>query len=203
MKKIIIISIVLAGLYSCSIKRNSFKSQVNGEIKTTEKDSITSYINSLKSSCDSLTDNKKECIIRKAFEGDEVCIEKIKYEMPYYMSRNSTDPRDNIFRKFRGKSLFNQILKIGNDFSCSTDADGYNSGSNGHLFYSHFYYEMIKSIDGITVEEYLEQVVPYNDDAFSQQQKDKCDETRSRKKYNAIKSAYAEGKIVLKDYGEE
>jgi hypothetical protein len=62
---------------------------------------------------------------------------------------------------------------------------------------------MIRNIDGLSVEEYLDSEVPYTPDRRRQDEKDTCQESLYKDYYNAIKTAYEKGLIKLKDYGEQ
>jgi hypothetical protein len=158
--------------------------------------SVKPFIASL---CDTIKMDYSRCVVQKAFEGDQVSAENITKNMLYFMKIE-----DSYMSKFRGKLLFNHLFKIaGKVFDCGIDFDGEYDGSNNHFTFELFYHEMIRSIDGISVQEYLDKMNPNTNEKLEQHYKDKCRESEYRKNYDVIKKAYAEGKIVLKDYGEQ
>ena len=111
------------------------------------------------------------------------------------------------FLKPRGNRAFECLLTFSNQFQCYDDYT-LNEGSGPHTRPIHFlffqsYTSMIRSIDGMSVEEYLLKVNPNTSEKLEQHFKDKCQEIEYRNNYNAIKSAYEKGLVKLKDYGED
>ncbi|MBK9736295.1 MAG: hypothetical protein IPO92_15570 [Saprospiraceae bacterium] len=110
--------------------------------------------------------------------------------------------------KPRGEKVFKALINVANIFECYNDftlsEDGHSFGRYSiHSFFFKAYTSMIISIDGMSVDRYLEINVPYTPDRRRQEDKDKCQESLYRDYYNAIIKANKEGKIVLKKYGEE
>ena len=110
--------------------------------------------------------------------------------------------------KPRGEKVFIALINVANIFECYNDftlsEDGHSFGRYSiHSFFFKAYTSMIQSIDGITVDEYLQKVVPFNMDRQIKAEDDLCNESLDRDYYNAIVKAHKEGKIVLKKYGEE
>jgi hypothetical protein len=105
----------------------------------------------------------------------------------------------------RGDFIFKNLLSYSNIFYCYKDRTLQETGQirSIHKFYFDTYTSMIRSIDGMQVEDYLEKVVPYTYDVALKDETEKCKQSRYKQKYEIIKKAYAEGKIVLKDYGED
>lgn len=139
--------------------------------------------------------------------------------------RDKVDLKNNIYRadektyitsiilggKWRGGEIFNSLLKNGNVFGCYRVGDPlccdphpncYSIVSCQKLFFEP-YTSMIRSIDGISVEKYLEKNVPYTYERALKDENDKCSESLYKDYYNAIKEAYEKGHVVLKDYGED
>jgi hypothetical protein len=197
----LIYSFLILIISSCSSYKNANSplkdDKTSNSIQDTLADlSVKPFIGSL---CDTIKMDYRRCVVQKAFEGDQVSAENITKNMLYFMKIEGY-----YMSKFRGRLLFNHLFKLaGKVFDCGRDIDGEYDGSNNHYTYELFYHEMIRSIDGMAVEKFLEKRVPFNIDRQLKSEEDKCRETLYKEYYEVIKKAYAEGKIVLKDYGEE
>jgi hypothetical protein len=136
-----------------------------------------------------------------------------KYEKTYAQLLNSkvdftTDwqkAESMLNTKLRGTYIFKNLMANSDIFYCYKD---YTLNENGktepiHKLFFDAFTAMIRSIDSLSVQEYLDKNVPYDTAAWEQGYKDKCNETRYKNKYQVIKQAYEKGLIKLKDYGEE
>lgn len=113
-----------------------------------------------------------------------------------------------MYSKPRGKRLFEEVLKVGNNFKCFRDnylsEDGKSAAIRPiHEFFFDCYTSMIRSIDGMSVKDYLEKNDPYTMAKLDQFHNDKCNESEYKRRYIIIKQAYEKGLVVLKEYGEE
>jgi hypothetical protein len=199
MKVTYIIYAFLLTAISCgtSHKSGNLSNKSNGDAKIDTIDvNVRPFI---KTRCDTMSMDYRICVTECAYKGDKKCIENITCNMPYFMRIN-----EKYRTKFRGEKLFNHCIKIsGKVFECGRDFDGEIDGSNEHHTYTLFYHEMIRTIDGLSVEKYLEREVPYTYERAIKDEEEKCKESRYREYYQTIKTAYEKGLVVLKDYGEE
>jgi hypothetical protein len=136
-----------------------------------------------------------------------------KYEKTYAQLLNSkvdftTDwqkAESMLNTKLRGPFIFKNLIANSDIFYCYED---YTLNENGktepiHKLFFDAYTSMIRSIDGMSVQEYLDKMNPYTMSKREQRFKDKCGESEYKKNYEVIKQAYEKGLIKLKDYGEE
>jgi hypothetical protein len=185
------------------------------------KDAVHNSQNATQISCNGTTYNidfksYKEveslmlCISDSIFIGNQSSINKYIAILNRYM-----DYEDNWFifqhiigTKARGNRCFEQILKKSNFFGCYHD---YSLSENGnyqvipyHLIFYNQYASMIRSINGMTVQEYLNKNLIFTIEIqIKMEDEDKCQETLYKLYYNAIKEANLKGLIKLKDFGEE
>jgi hypothetical protein len=129
-------------------------------------------------------------------------------DYPYHHQRDNMQI-SVIFRPdLRGEVMFKKVLEKGNLFDCYSepnplkDNGGYRTASIHEYIFS-AYTSMIRSIDGMQVEDYLIKSDLGTTEKLEQYHKDKCLESYYKPRYEIVKKAYAEGKIVLKDHGEE
>jgi hypothetical protein len=145
---------------------------------------------------------------------DSISINNIKYEKTYVDLINlDLDLRDRNWHfaelicniRLRGDFVFKNLLNNSNKYFCYEDRSIVDSGDTKSI-HSHFYKaytSMIRSIEGMQVDDYLQNNISHTLEIQLKREKDKCDELLYKEYYEVIKKAYTEGKIVLKDYGEE
>jgi hypothetical protein len=150
------------------------------------------------------------CLIDNMQTSDKVAhndyIKLLDY--PYHHQRDNMQI-SVIFRPdLRGEVVFKKVLEKGNLFDCYSEPNplknngGFRTASIHEYIFS-AYTSMIRSIDEMPVEDYLIKNDPGTTEKYEQHFKVKCDESSYRRRYEIIKKAFTEGKIVLKDYGEE
>jgi hypothetical protein len=109
----------------------------------------------------------------------------------------------------KGEIIFKTLLENSNYFGCykiygltCEDPSCFSVVCSHQIFFDK-YISMIRSIEGISVDDYLQNNISHTLEIQLKREKDKCDELLYKEYYEVVKKAYAEGKIVLKDYGEE
>lgn len=119
-------------------------------------------------------------------------------------------------QKWRGEEIFKKIIDMGNVHGCYREY-GLNCGDlikkedrkncynivSVHFPFFTAYTSMIRSIDGMSVEDYLQKKISHTIEIQLQREKDKCQESLYREYYIVIKEAYEKGLVVLKEYGED
>jgi hypothetical protein len=114
----------------------------------------------------------------------------------------------NMGVKTRGDLAFDKIIKWSNNFTCFEDYSLTEENGKPHIRPIHesffeTYTSMISTINGMSVEKYLEKEVPFTYERQVKEYYDKCQESLHKDYYNAIKQAYKKGLVKLKDFGEE
>jgi hypothetical protein len=119
-------------------------------------------------------------------------------------------------QKWRGEEIFKKLIEIGDVFGCYRES-GLNCGDlieeedrrncygvvPVHNIFFNSYTSMIRNIDGLSVEEYLQKNISHTLEIQLKREKDICQETLYKEYYEVIKQAYEKGLVALKDYGED
>jgi hypothetical protein len=158
---------------------------------------------SKKIKCDTIKSDgfRTLCLFELAFHGNKSAINKLIEKIHH--NPNIIYSKDNKKRRMRGAELFQIVLELSNDFTCdhNLETDGVSGVAKFHYIAKNFK-DMIEEIDGFkNVNKYI----------FSQQtgkiydfKNEKCDmETLYRMDWMAINKAWQDGKIKLKEFGQE
>jgi hypothetical protein len=112
---------------------------------------------------------------------------------------------NSIKNKFRGKKLFEILLRKANNFECYRDHDG-NFSLSINSIYETYLKEMIESIDGTTYDYYLSQNTVWPDnllDIINSDEHNNCLQLIAEHSYSCLLEAYNKGLVKLKNYGEK
>jgi len=145
------------------------------------------------------------CISDKAFFMDKDYENQLSFILdnsgyPILMSKYTS--RKN---KFRGKRIFEILLRKANNFDCIPDHDG-NYTLSINSVYHNYLKEMVESIDGTTYDNYLSQNIIWPDNLFdiiNSDEHNNCDQLIAKHAYRCLLDANNKGLVKLKNYGEK
>ncbi len=141
------------------------------------------------------------CLREKGFIGDTASVRQIATLISLMQ-----EPTGYFNRRLRGDLIFKEILNKSKNFEFVNDYDGNLSYSTVYSKYANVFADMIKSIDGISQYDYLNNHIYTKgkseleaEELFSP----KYIQILARLSWETYKEAYDKGLIKLKDFGQE
>jgi len=144
---------------------------------------------------------KIKCIYESAYYGDPVSIESLIINM--------NDNKEQVFFRtssswrMRGKRVFDLMLNLSNNYECDHNLglDGRGGLPKIHYILNNVF-DMIENIEGLNVEDYITSKMPK--DIYKLIEGENCSmDTFYKMKWEILNLAWQEGKIKLKDFGQE
>jgi hypothetical protein len=178
----------------------STKSKTGERVDNLPKDMEFSASEKLR--CDEVTNYgaRIKCLFRLAFQGNDSAINELLKdieEKPESIYRRRSDDY-----KMRGAKLFEKILELSNNYDCNHNLGLENEGGIAKFTYVRKqFFDMVDSIDGYLIDDYILRNMPKSMELWND--KNCSQDTISKLSWDIINQAWREGKIKLKDFGQE